>query len=679
MPTTTNVEKVKLNLMTTAQYTAATKDPNQLYMVTDAQISYNDLSNKPNLATVATTGSYNDLSNKPTIPTVNNATLTIQKNGTTVKTFTANASSNVTCNITVPTDTSDLTNGAGYTTNVGTVTSVNNVSPVNGNVTLSIPSEVTETTVSGWGFTKNAGTVTSVNNVSPVNGNVTLRIPSIDNLANKDLSNLSTTGNSKFQEPLVSGTNIKTINNTTILGSGNISIESLPSQSGQGGKYLTTNGTTASWGVPKTFDLLDWKWSDHELSDQSWLNADTFSWQNGTTYSDVYNHLVDDYTTNAVGTKYIQIPQEQFNIFLRYESYDSPGYSHPYAWVNELGNTYYTDTENPTTSDYAYATNSTSTTTQIVNVGVETQRSETICSYTITYVLAEDGHKITTDESTVANIYNETGVAWYYVLDTTNQRFKLPRGSHGGIVEKYASGKDWYRVYADGWCEQGGTVSNAASSLTVSLLKTFVSTNYSLNVYKRANDNDTGGYADSHCEVNGGSPYDYGQSTTGFRCSTASSAAEFTWEASGYVSSHPENSQYKYLYFYIGEYSQSATEQTAGLNSSLFNGKLDLDMANMNPTSDVKKTFVRWGVPDYDSGVSITSPYTPSVDGIITAQRSAGYSTAEIKITDTGVVIARHASADSSSSNSTIWAIVKAGVSYTLTAGTNTFYPFIGA
>lgn len=68
-------------------------------------------------------------------------------------------------------------NPNGYTSNVGTVTSVNNVSPVNGNVTLSIPSEVTETTVSGWGFTKNTGTVTSVNNVSPTSGNVTLSIP----------------------------------------------------------------------------------------------------------------------------------------------------------------------------------------------------------------------------------------------------------------------------------------------------------------------------------------------------------------------------------------------------------------------------------------------------------------------------------------------------------------------
>ena len=69
----------------------------------------------------------------------------------------------------------------------------------------------------------------------------------IDNSANKDLSNLSSTGNAKFQAPLVSGTNIKTINDTSILGSGNIDIDSLPDQSGQSCKFLTTNGTSASW------------------------------------------------------------------------------------------------------------------------------------------------------------------------------------------------------------------------------------------------------------------------------------------------------------------------------------------------------------------------------------------------------------------------------------------------
>ena len=68
------------------------------------------------LAKVATSGSYTDLANKPAIPTVNNATLTIQKNGTTVKTFTANASANVTANITVPTKVSELTNDSGFLT-----------------------------------------------------------------------------------------------------------------------------------------------------------------------------------------------------------------------------------------------------------------------------------------------------------------------------------------------------------------------------------------------------------------------------------------------------------------------------------------------------------------------------------------------------------------------------------
>ena len=60
------------------------------------------------LATVASTGSYNDLTDKPTIPTVNNATLKIQKNGSDVATFTANASSNVTANIVVPTSAADV-------------------------------------------------------------------------------------------------------------------------------------------------------------------------------------------------------------------------------------------------------------------------------------------------------------------------------------------------------------------------------------------------------------------------------------------------------------------------------------------------------------------------------------------------------------------------------------------
>ena len=85
------------------------------------------------LATVATSGSYNDLTNKPTIPTVNNGTLTVQKNGTNVATFTANQSTASTANIEVPTKLSELTDDLGsspvhthsqYSTVANTVTNV---------------------------------------------------------------------------------------------------------------------------------------------------------------------------------------------------------------------------------------------------------------------------------------------------------------------------------------------------------------------------------------------------------------------------------------------------------------------------------------------------------------------------------------------------------------------------
>lgn len=219
---------------------------------------------------------------------IGDGVLTLQKNGETLDTFTANSKVDKTVNITVPTKTSDLTNDdgfitgitssdittalgytpydntnpsgfitgitssdvvtalgytpydssnpSGYTTNVGTVTSVNNVSPVNGNVTISIPSEVTESTVSSWGFTKNTGTVTSVNNISPVNGNVSLTIPTVNN----PTITFTQGGVEKGSITLNQSSN-----ETIALDAGGGG--SLPSQTGNTGKFLTTDGTNPSW------------------------------------------------------------------------------------------------------------------------------------------------------------------------------------------------------------------------------------------------------------------------------------------------------------------------------------------------------------------------------------------------------------------------------------------------
>ncbi|MBQ8676871.1 MAG: hypothetical protein IJ529_00180 [Alphaproteobacteria bacterium] len=59
--------------------------------------------------------------------------------------------------------------------------------------------------------------------------------------------------------------------------------------------------------------------------------------------------------------------------------------------------------------------------------------SETIAGITVDYWRAADGHKIVLAENadTVAAIFAATGVAWYYILDTNAERFKLPRTRYG--------------------------------------------------------------------------------------------------------------------------------------------------------------------------------------------------------------------------------------------------------
>ena len=94
------------------------------------------------LAKVATSGSYTDLTNKPTIPTVTDtysATSSNAMSGKAVASAISNKMDKVTlAKVATSGSYNDLTNKP------------------------TIPSAVTETTVSGWGFTKNAGTITGI-------------------------------------------------------------------------------------------------------------------------------------------------------------------------------------------------------------------------------------------------------------------------------------------------------------------------------------------------------------------------------------------------------------------------------------------------------------------------------------------------------------------------------------
>lgn len=82
-------------------------------------------------------------------------------------------------------------------------------------------------------------------------------------ITSADLSNYVTNSSlattlEDYQPLLISGTNIKTINNNSILGSGNLTLDGLPSQTGQSGKFLTTDGTNASWANTTKVTIRDW-------------------------------------------------------------------------------------------------------------------------------------------------------------------------------------------------------------------------------------------------------------------------------------------------------------------------------------------------------------------------------------------------------------------------------------
>ena len=65
------------------------------------------------------------------------------------------------------------------------------------------------------------------------------------------------------------------------------------------------------------------------------------------------------------------------------------------------------------------------------------------------------------------------------------------------VVETYSNGTDWYRVYSDGWCIQGGRGNTANSTTTITLFKEYKDTNYTV----AAGNNTSAAYA-SPCACN---------------------------------------------------------------------------------------------------------------------------------------------------------------------------------
>lgn len=97
------------------------------------------------------------------------------------------------------------------------------------------------------------------------------------------------------------------------------------------------------------------------------------------------------------------------------------------------------------------------------------------------------------------------------------------------VVETYKNDTSWYRVYSDGWCEQGGelTTINVDTTTTVSLLKPYSNTNYSVLITA------TGGKRSNQQFANGNTVES--KNTTNFVMWSADYSFGRIWEAKGYI------------------------------------------------------------------------------------------------------------------------------------------------
>ena len=324
-------------------------------------------------------------------------------------------------------------------------------------------------------------------------------------------------------------------------------------------------------------NLFDFKWADHRLDDMSWLRADTFSWHSGDVYVAAYEHLAADmenlqkhsvqlygweggyYTaSNAPAVGDIAYLRDDFNQF------GGGFYAAGTVWSYTAGNP-----DKITVNLYSGITGVGGNRIESVDtIGEIAEHAETIGDITIIYYKAQDGHKVClpNQEYNLIALYKVTGVAWYYLLDTENKQFKLPRTKWGfvGLRGSLAA------YIAAGAPNITGVMN--LTGISNSTTPRFNSNNTAGSALYNTESIDVGKY---HTDSSNGNGYN--------RIRLDASRSSSVYGNSDTV--QPPATQ-MYLYFYVGNFEREALKQTAGLNAELFNGKADVDLGNVPANYD---------------------------------------------------------------------------------------------
>ena len=168
----------------------------------------------------------------------------------------------------------------------------------------------------------------------------------------------------------------------------------------------------------------------------------------------------------------------------------------------------------------------------------------------ITFKRTPKEYKIadSSQETAILEKYNTDDIAYYYILDKDNTQFKLPRTKFGFEGLRDSVGNDI----------EAGLPNIEGSSLPRG------------NVGFEATGSNTGAFLLGNKQQP--NIVGYEANLVGYDLVFDASKSNPTYGNSDTVQEHATQ---MYLYFYVGNYTQSAIEQTAGLNAELFNNKAD--------------------------------------------------------------------------------------------------------
>lgn len=295
--------------------------------------------------------------------------------------------------------------------------------------------------------------------------------------------------------------------------------------------------------------------------DVSWVNSENYSWLHKTPYIGAYDHLVKRYQPIGKfreGNTYYVIIFSDGDIQTTNVTVASGTVSNLQTWATEKG----------------YTTTGSSIEDLIVSKTLTTE-TETIAGITITFYRCYDKKKIVlpTEVTNVNAIYAATGIAEYFILDTENLRFKLPRNKWG--------------YYGTGSGDLGDYISESLPNVKGDVA------NNGWERFDRINgafyEGNTGNARFAH------NPSATSVNTLFFDASRSSS----TYQDNAPVQPRGAKGD---LYFYLGS---ADLDEIVSIRFDVLNSKANVELNNI--TLQGQQTAVSWGMPDYEAVVKTSS------------------------------------------------------------------------